>query len=43
MSGTVPTAAELHLQPNVAMPHYEIDGDVEVIENASVDAIGAAG
>ncbi len=43
MSATIPTAAELHLQPDVAAPHYEIDGEVQVIENASVDVIGSAG
>jgi CubicO group peptidase (beta-lactamase class C family) len=43
MTATVPTAAELHLQPDVAAPHYEIDGDVTVIENANVDVVGSAG
>ncbi len=43
MTATVPTAIELHLQPDVASPHYEIDGEVRVIENASVDVIGSAG
>ncbi len=43
MTASVPTARELNLQPNVASPHYEIDGEVTVIKNASVDAIGAAG
>jgi CubicO group peptidase (beta-lactamase class C family) len=43
MTASVPTARELHLQPDVASPHYEINGEVTVIENASVDAIGAAG
>ncbi len=43
MTATIPTAASLNLQPDVASPHYEVEGDVRVIENASVDVIGAAG
>lgn len=43
MRASVPSAANLNLQPDVAMPHYEIEGEVAVIENASVDVIGAAG
>jgi len=43
MSRTVATAANLSEQPNVASPHYRIDGEVQVIENASVDAIAPAG
>lgn len=29
--------------PNVATPHYRVDGEVMVIENASVDPVDAAG
>jgi CubicO group peptidase (beta-lactamase class C family) len=43
MTGTIATAATLARQPNVAQPHYEIAGKVEVIENASVDGVAAAG
>lgn len=43
MTATVPTAANLRLQPDVATPHYKIDGVVSPIENASVDAIAPAG
>ncbi|MGD9902063.1 MAG: serine hydrolase [Vicinamibacterales bacterium] len=43
MSGTIPTAATLAAQPNVAAPHYEIDGAVTVIRNASVDSVAPAG
>jgi CubicO group peptidase (beta-lactamase class C family) len=43
MSGTVPNAAGLAATTNVASPHYRIDGKVEVIENASVDAVAPAG
>ena len=43
MAGAVPTAETLHQQPDVAMPHYKIDGVVTQIENASVDAVASAG
>ena len=43
MDGTVATLAETRGLPNVATPHYRIDGDVHVIENASVDPVDAAG
>lgn len=43
MSRTVPNAAGLAGKTNVASPHYRIDGKVEVIENASVDAVAPAG
>ncbi|MEZ5293640.1 MAG: serine hydrolase [Vicinamibacterales bacterium] len=43
MTGTIATAATLDRQPNVAQPHYEIDGKVEVIRNASVDSVAPAG
>ena len=43
MTGTIPTAATLSQQPNVAAPHYEIDGTVTVIRNASVDSVAPAG
>lgn len=43
MAASIPTAAALDQQPDVASPHDEIEGEVQVIENASVDAIGPAG
>ena len=43
MTATIPTAATLSRQPNVAQPHFEIDGRVEVIRNASVDSVAPAG
>ena len=43
MTGTVPTGTTLNRQPDVAQPHYRIDGVVTQIENASVDAIAPAG
>jgi CubicO group peptidase (beta-lactamase class C family) len=43
MTGTIATAARLYEQPDFAMPHYLIDDTVRVIENASVDAVAAAG
>lgn len=43
MTRTVTTLAEAAEQPNVASPHYRIDGVVEVIENASVDPVAPAG
>jgi CubicO group peptidase (beta-lactamase class C family) len=43
MNGTVPTAAALAGQANVAAPHYDIDGTVTVIQNASVDGVAPAG
>lgn len=43
MTGTIATAATLPRQPNVAEPHYVIDGTTEVIRNASVDSVAPAG
>jgi CubicO group peptidase (beta-lactamase class C family) len=43
MDGTLPTAAALARQANVASPHFRIDGEVRAIENASVDPIAPAG
>ena len=43
MTGTIPTAATLAQQPNVAQPHFDIDGTIEVIRNASVDNVAPAG
>jgi CubicO group peptidase (beta-lactamase class C family) len=43
MNRTVSNAARLRGMKNVASPHYRIDGKVEVIENASVDAVAPAG
>jgi len=43
MSETIATAATLARQPNVAMPHDIIDGQVRVIENASVAGVAPAG
>ena len=43
MSETIATAATLAAQPNVAMPHDIVDGQVRVIENVSVDPVAPAG
>lgn len=43
MQDTIATAATLAQQANVAQPHYEIDGTVQVIRNASVDGVAPAG
>src|SRR5215471_1957882 len=43
MRDTIPTAAGLSSRPNVASPHFIVDGKVRVIENASVDPVAAAG
>jgi len=43
MRDTIATAASLASRPNVAAPHYQIDGTVEVIRNASVDGVAPAG
>jgi CubicO group peptidase (beta-lactamase class C family) len=43
MTGTASTLAEAGSKPNVASPHYRIDGKVQVIENASVDSVAPAG
>jgi CubicO group peptidase (beta-lactamase class C family) len=43
MRETIATASTLAAQPNVASPHYLIDGQVRVIENASVDPVAPAG
>ena len=43
MNGSIASAATLDAQPNVARPHYRVDGATRVIENASVDAIAPAG
>ncbi len=43
MKDTVPILADAERRPNVASPHYRIDGNVRVIENASVDAVAPAG
>src|SRR5262245_43113815 len=43
MRDTIPTAASLSSRPNVASPHFIVDGKVRVIENASVDPVAAAG
>jgi CubicO group peptidase (beta-lactamase class C family) len=43
MTGTIATAATLDAQPNVAAPHYEIDGTVTAVRNASVDSVAPAG
>ncbi|MGE0555280.1 MAG: serine hydrolase [Gemmatimonadales bacterium] len=43
MSGAVTTLAETRSKPNVASPHDVVDGQVAVIDNASVDAVAAAG
>jgi CubicO group peptidase (beta-lactamase class C family) len=43
MRDTIPTAAALSSHPNVASPHFIVEGKVRVIENASVDPVAAAG
>ena len=43
MRGSVPTLAGTKGQPNVASPHDRVKGTVQVIENASVDQVNAAG
>jgi CubicO group peptidase (beta-lactamase class C family) len=43
MKGTVPLLAETEGRPNVVSPHYLIDGNIRVIENASVDPVAPAG
>ncbi len=43
MERTVATLTETAGRDNVAAPHYRIDGEVEVIENASVDSAAPAG
>ena len=43
MRASIATAATLARQPNVAMPHDIIDGEVRVIENTAVDGVAPAG
>jgi CubicO group peptidase (beta-lactamase class C family) len=43
MRGSIATAATLAQQPNVAMPHDIVEGEVRVIENAAVDGVAPAG
>jgi hypothetical protein len=43
MSETVPLLAETVGEPNVAHPHQRVDDAIVPIENASVDAVAAAG
>jgi CubicO group peptidase (beta-lactamase class C family) len=43
MTETIPTAATLQKQPNVAQPHDIIEGELRAIENASVDGVAPAG
>jgi CubicO group peptidase (beta-lactamase class C family) len=43
MRGSIATAATLRQQPNVAMPHDIIDGELRAIENAAVDGVAPAG
>jgi len=43
MTGAVTTLSATRSRDNVASPHYDIDGVTEVIENASVDPVAAAG
>ena len=43
MTETIPTAATLSSQQNVASPHFTIGESVRVIRNASVDAVAPAG
>jgi CubicO group peptidase (beta-lactamase class C family) len=43
MNDSLATAATLARQPNVAKPHFIIDGQLRVIENVSVDGVAPAG
>jgi len=43
MTESVPLLSETLGQPNVAVPHHRIEGRTTPIENASVDAVEAAG
>ena len=43
MERTVPLLALTRTRSNVASPHHVVDGETVVIENASVDAVAAAG
>jgi CubicO group peptidase (beta-lactamase class C family) len=43
MTRTVTRLADTVDKSNVASPHFRIDGQVQVIENASVDPVAAAG
>jgi CubicO group peptidase (beta-lactamase class C family) len=43
MSETVPLLRETLGEPNVASPHYRVEGETVPIENASVDPVAAAG
>lgn len=43
MERTVPLLALTRTRSNVASPHHIVDGETVVIENASVDAVAAAG
>jgi CubicO group peptidase (beta-lactamase class C family) len=43
MTETAATLGELAGQANVAAPHDRVDGTIQVIENASVDAVASAG
>jgi CubicO group peptidase (beta-lactamase class C family) len=43
MRATIATSATLPRQPNVAMPHDIVDGELRVIENATVDGVAPAG
>jgi CubicO group peptidase (beta-lactamase class C family) len=43
MTGTIPLARDIPGQPDVASPHAELEGRVQVIQNASVDGVAPAG
>ncbi|MGH8186144.1 MAG: serine hydrolase [Steroidobacteraceae bacterium] len=43
MTDSIATAATLAKQPNVAMPHDVVAGQLRAIENASVDGVAPAG
>lgn len=43
MSETIATAATLAQQPNVALPHDIVEGQLRTIENASVNGVAPAG
>jgi CubicO group peptidase (beta-lactamase class C family) len=43
MTGTALTLSEMSGMGNVASPHFDVEGEVRVIENASVDPVAPAG
>ena len=43
MTRSAPALADLSGRDNVAMPHFDVDGQVRRIQNEPADAVGAAG